>query len=36
MNPHMGVEAAEALGEQQLVSVVPLDHEVKGLDESRQ
>ena len=29
MNPHMGVEAAEALGERQLVSVVPLDHKLR-------
>jgi len=30
--PALGVEAAEALGEGQLVLVVPLDRDVQGLD----
>ena len=32
--PELGVEAAETLGEGELVIIVPLYHDVKGLDES--
>jgi len=34
LEPALGVEAAEALGEGQLVLVIPLDRDVKVLDKS--